>query len=217
MAAFISAPLRANSSAMTAIQDLVQRLRLPARAVLALHDLADTREGEVFRIEALTTRGRAFDKRDPGRRSKLLVAIEGNLPGRLANRNHEAVHHITEDENAIAARADAVAGMTGRVPLELNRLDDTGQEIRARLEGQYLRLDRTHQGRDLVDAEVLCLILLKATQPIPFRRGYMNRRIGESKSAGRRDQSADVIAVGMRNKDIGHAGRLLTRRHHGLW
>src|SRR5882757_689234 len=176
-------PLRSTRK-KTAIRDLVQRLRLPAGAVLALHDLADAREGEVFRIEALTTRGGAFDEREPCRRTKLLVAIEGDLPGRLANRHHVAMHRITEDKHTIGARPDAVAGMAGRVSLELNRLDDTGQQIRARLEGHYLRLDRTHQGRDLLDAEVLRLIRAEAAQPFPFRRGYVNRRIGESKRTG---------------------------------
>lgn len=33
----------------TAIYDLVQGLRLPGGAILALHDLADAREGKVFR------------------------------------------------------------------------------------------------------------------------------------------------------------------------
>jgi hypothetical protein len=95
----------------------VQRLRLPAGAVLALHNLADAREGEVFRIEALTARDGAFDERFPCRRSHLLVAIEGNLPGGLAIRHHVAVHRITEDKQTIGARPDAVARMTGRVPL----------------------------------------------------------------------------------------------------
>src|SRR6266851_1845648 len=115
------------TSQIPAVQDLVQGLRLPGGAVLALHNLADAREGEVFRIEALTTRGGASDERDPCRRSKLLVAIEGNQPGRLANRYQVAVHRITEDKHTIGARPDAVAGMTGRMPLELNRLNDAGQ------------------------------------------------------------------------------------------
>ena len=72
----------------------MQRLRLPAGAVLALRDLADAREGEVFRIEALTARDGAFDERDPCRRSKLTVAIKGNFPGRPANRHQVAVHRI---------------------------------------------------------------------------------------------------------------------------
>jgi hypothetical protein len=41
---------------------------LPAGAVPSLNDLADAREGEVFPIELLTARDRAFDERDPCRR-----------------------------------------------------------------------------------------------------------------------------------------------------
>src|SRR4029077_9138242 len=132
------------------------------QAVFAFHDFTDAWEGEVFRIEALTAGSGAFDQCGSCRSRDWLVAIECHLPGGLLDGHHVTVHRIAEGQHTCVAGADEIARMARGMPLELNRFDDTRQQIRARLEGRYLWLDRSYQGGDLLYAVELRRIVGKA-------------------------------------------------------
>src|ERR1700759_5034812 len=105
----------------------MQWLWLPDRAVLGFHNLAQSREREMFRIEALTAGGGIVDETDARCAPLLLIAIEGDLPGGLAHGDQKAVHRVAEDQHAIGACPNEIAGVAGRMSLKVNGLDDAGE------------------------------------------------------------------------------------------
>src|ERR1700742_2433670 len=195
---------------------LVQRLRLPDGTGVAPDDLADAGEGEVLREETLAACGRIANKRNSRRGTELLVAIESNAPVRLAHGNHMAMHRIAKDQHAVFTRADEITGVTGCMPLQLNGPDNARKQNGAGLEGNDLGPNGAYECRDPLYGHVLRLILGKSREPLPFGSRHVNDGIGEGKAAGRPDQSADMIAVRVRNKDVGYAVRLFARRLHRL-
>ena len=128
---------------------LVQRFRRPGIVILVLDDLADPRKWEMLGIQPLSGRRRLRHERSAARCTGFLVSIERDFPRWLKNRDYVAMHRITEDQQGVGIRADAIRRMPRCMSLDFDCLEDARQEVRPRLERHNFRANRCDEHRHL--------------------------------------------------------------------